>query len=217
MKPTRSREEDPLGAALRLAKGMPRPSRSITHNTSIRKKNRSSRSNRNSPTFHHNDKNNLQSIKDPPICTFCESENAAIYISRSLSKKNVPLCLVHYYTTRSCRIDPRKVCVINASSPDENNGIEDASNELKSQLPYVNDLFAQAFTELQKEIAAESARSFHEMSNLGSDPLSILQDRAGRGASRSRMHPFQLYPGELSWKGCIEVTDGRRIEDKTSA
>jgi hypothetical protein len=163
--------DDPLGAALRLAKGLPRSrskqnqtKRSSTRSTSTSiNTSRSSRSN--SPKFN--------SHSNPSICSFCESEAAAIFISKSLSKTTIPLCLVHYYTTRSCRIDPKKVSIINPQ-------------ELNTQLPYANDIFAEAFTQLQKEISTESARSFHEMFSRESDPLSILNDVHAR---RSRRGP----------------------------
>jgi len=48
--------------------------------------------------------------------------------------------------------------------------------ELKTQLPYVQDLFSEAFTELQKEIVTETARSLIEMSKREADPLSVLND-----------------------------------------
>ena len=59
-------------------------------------------------------------------CSFCDSQAAAICINKSISKTKVPLCLVHYYTTRSCRIDPKKLSVI-------------SQDEMKAQLPYVSD------------------------------------------------------------------------------
>jgi len=144
--------DDPLAAALSNAKGFSR---------------RSASSSNRSHQFNDNTRRNNGGRKSPKrdmsICSFCESEAAAICISKSLTKTKIPLCLVHYYTTRSCRIDPQKVSVIE-------------EEEVKSQLPYVQDLFSEAFTELQKEIATESARSYNEMSKRKLDPLSILND-----------------------------------------
>lgn len=97
-------------------------------------------------------------------CSFCGTEAAAVSISKSISKTKHPMCLIHYYTTRSCRIDPQKVSVID-------------DDEVRKQLPYVQELFSEAFLELQNEIATECARSYNEMAKLGSDPLSILNDK----------------------------------------
>ena len=144
--------DDPLAAALSKAKGISRRSASSSNRTT---------------QFNDNARRNNVGRKSPKqdmsICSFCESEAAAICITKSLTNTKIPLCLVHYYTTRSCRIDPQKVSVIK-------------EEEVKSQLTYVQDMFAEAFTELQKEIATESARSYNEMSKLKSDPLSILND-----------------------------------------
>lgn len=144
---------DPLAEAMKKAKGMARRAAAPSQSTSRSISPKQGRSR--SPKF------------DDSICSFCESEASAVSISKSLTKTSIPLCLIHYYTTRSCRIDPQKVSIIN-------------KEELKNQLPYVQDLFAEAFTDLQKEIATESAKSFNEMSRRTADPLSILNDHNQR-------------------------------------
>jgi len=104
------------------------------------------------------------SLPETTTCSFCGSAAAVVSITKSLAKTKNPMCLMHYYTTRSCRIDPQKVSIIN-------------NEELTKQLPQVQELFSEAFLELQNEIATECARSFNEMAKLGSDPLSILNDK----------------------------------------
>lgn len=168
--------DDLLGAALRSAKGMPSRSKSRSSQNNhkslpgfakLSSKSRSTLSRSNSPKPNSASNSFERHFTKNPICSFCESESAAICISKSLSKTTIPLCLAHYYTTRSCRIDPKKVSVVD-------------EKELSSQLHYANDLFAEAFTELQKDISIQSAKSFHEMSRRGSDPLSILNDTHSR-------------------------------------
>lgn len=97
------------------------------------------------------------------ICSFCGAEKAAVFLKKNLSNNSIPLCLVHYYSTRFCRIDPHKVTLLPNST-------------FKEQLPYVQDLFSDAFTELQNDISTEASRTFNAMNERGPDPLSILND-----------------------------------------
>lgn len=110
------------------------------------------------------------SSSEPEICSFCGAEAAAVSISKTISKTKQPMCLIHYYTTRSCRIDPQRVSIID-------------NGEVTKQLPYAQELFSEAFLELQNEIATECARSFNEMAKLGSDPLSILNDNRRKSSA----------------------------------
>ena len=173
--------DDPLAAALSKAKGFSRRPSSVAQS-------------------HSNGSTKRKSAQDLSTCSFCESEAAAICISKSLTKATIPLCLVHYYTTRSCRIDPQKVSVLN-------------KEELKTQLPYVQDLFSEAFAELQKEIGTESARSFIEMSKREADPLSILNDSHRRDKVKiPRGPPKNAKEGRTSDGGFMTQVQRREID-----
>lgn len=94
-----------------------------------------------------------------------------------------PFCLIHYYTTRACRIDPSQVVEVIRNGDASNEEDSDRQeSESKQQLPYMQKLFSEAFLELQKEIGEESARSFRETS---SDPLSILSSIHSRKSTPS--------------------------------
>ena len=67
---------------------------------------------------------------------------------------------MHYYTTSASRVDPSNISVLDQS-------------ELEKQLPAMQELFAEAFVQLQQELSEESARSFAANQH---DPLAILHD-----------------------------------------
>ncbi len=97
-------------------------------------------------------------------CCFCDEQYGLVMIKKSFTTK--PYCLFHYYTTKACRIDTSKVSLIEI----------EASDEFRLQLVYIQEIFAEAFTELQKEISTEANKSFQSMVERGNDPLSILID-----------------------------------------
>lgn len=104
-------------------------------------------------------------------CSFCGEGNArAAVVLDSLARK--PLCLLHYHTTRSIRFDPAKVRPAGDGS------------ELRRQLPDMQELFSEAYTDLKRDIAEESARAF---AASAADPLgSMLHDAARRGGGQPR-------------------------------
>eukprot|EP00554_Chaetoceros_debilis_P010317 CAMPEP_0194110362 /NCGR_PEP_ID=MMETSP0150-20130528/9643_1 /TAXON_ID=122233 /ORGANISM="Chaetoceros debilis, Strain MM31A-1" /LENGTH=319 /DNA_ID=CAMNT_0038799533 /DNA_START=79 /DNA_END=1035 /DNA_ORIENTATION=+ len=183
---------DPLGDALRSAKAIPKRRSQVPQR-------RTSSSTTNGMRQHNSDsvsrggKNKSKSRSKSPnandrskeeICSFCGSEPAAVLITKALTQKTTPLCLVHYYTTRACRIDPQKVTFL-------------GKTKTKNQLPYVQDLFAEAFSELQKDISTEAARSFNEMAKKTLDPLSVLNDHDTSSRYRgysSKMRPSKFKP-----------------------
>eukprot|EP01083_Nonionella_stella_P293568 998423_1 len=187
---------DPLGDALRAAKAIPKrrsqvPQRRTSSSSSTTNGRRQDNNDSGSRGGKNRSKNrsrnkspNTNDRSREEICSFCGSEPAAVLITKTLTQKTTPLCLVHYYTTRACRIDPQKVTFL---------GEKEATN----QLPYVQDLFAEAFSELQKDISTEAARSFHEMSKKTLDPLSILNDHDASSRNRgysSKMRPSKFKP-----------------------
>lgn len=126
-------------------------------------------------------------------CSFCQIEPAAVSVMKALTKDIQSFCLLHYYTTRACRTDPSKTTVVN-------------EDEMKRQIPYIQELFSDAFTELQKEIAIESARSMNEMLKNTNDPLSILTD----SAKPHRKKKFQS--GKVDDGGFIKPVKQKEIE-----
>lgn len=89
---------------------------------------------------------------------------AVVLIKNTLTTK--AYCLFHYYTSKAGRVPSEKVEFIQ----------DDDTNQLNTQLPYVQELFTKAFTELQQDISLESNKSFQSMVARGTDPLSILTD-----------------------------------------
>lgn len=105
-------------------------------------------------------------------CCFCESAPAAVMVQLPSSRKRPraepkPYCLLHYYTTQAVRAK-------NVSVMDQ----EEVENQLSGGM---QQLFAQAFTELQQEISETSARAFSAHS---SDPLAVLHDLRGKPKKR---------------------------------
>lgn len=107
----------------------------------------------------------------PDLCSFCQSEPAVVSIKKQITTEKMSFCLLHYYTTRACRSDPSKTLVLN-------------DDEMKKQLPYIQELFSEAFMDLQKDIATESAKSFNRMMKCANDPLSILTDNAAKSKKK---------------------------------
>ena len=129
-------------------------------------------------------------------CTFCQNTPATILITGKLMGSDPkPLCLTHYYTTRSVLVtNINRIHVIpKLSSSPENNGSQNntKTSNFETQLLSIQELFSQAFIELQKDVAEESARSFNQMKN-SSDPLSILNDNRNHKLQRQRLRKRKL-------------------------
>lgn len=119
-------------------------------------------------------KTNKPVIEKDALCSFCGNVPAAVLVEMPSTRKRKeapkPFCLLHYYTTRAIRVDPSKVSVSNQNQIDyqlENGGIQE--------------LFAEAFTELQQELGHECARAFQKHK---SDPLAVLHDIRGKPKKR---------------------------------
>eukprot|EP00978_Attheya_sp_CCMP212_P017729 scaffold47750_cov54-Attheya_sp.AAC.2 len=136
--------------------------------------------------------------KKTTMCKFCGISPAGIFVetnniitglgsdqSKSSSqqrRRKRPLCLEHYYTTRAVRKSP--LVVFDASIVEE-------------QLDDIQELYAQAWMDLQQDIAQESARTYQA---TRSDPLSILHNIGGiqKKAKRpqSSIHQIQTSSSE---------------------
>ena len=110
---------------------------------------------------------------DDELCCFCQKTPAAVSVERPVrrnSKRVVPqpLCLLHYYSTSAVRQDC--VSVLDQGQVDQ-------------QLPAVQELFAEAFVQLQQNLSEETALSF-----AAPDPLAIVND-LHRSRNSRRLKP----------------------------
>lgn len=106
-------------------------------------------------------------------CSFCGQVPAAVSVKLPvlLRKKRAPTpyCLACYYTTSAVRQDPAKY----ASVCDQ--------EQLDEQLTPMQQLFSEAYVDLQKQLQAESERAF---SKQKSDPLAMLHSGSGLAPRR---------------------------------
>jgi hypothetical protein len=114
---------------------------------------------------------------DAGLCSFCQKNPTAVTVQRPLPhrrKKRVAqsLCLLHYYSTSAVREDASPH--VSVSDPEQVN----------SQLPKVQELFAEAFCDLQQKLQAETARAFEAV-----DPLAVVQDLHSRRATQKGTQP----------------------------
>ncbi|KAL9185424.1 hypothetical protein ACHAXT_003201 [Thalassiosira profunda] len=104
-------------------------------------------------------------------CDICSGESCVVIPSIASQQH---LCLLHYYTTGAHRIPPRSSAnTTHATSKKKSASLLVESNRMDGQLPKVQDLFAEAFIDLQKEIGEESARQFQSAAK-SDDPLGVL-------------------------------------------
>lgn len=106
---------------------------------------------------------------DDTLCSFCQRAPAVISVQRALPHRltktySQTLCLLHYYSTSAVR-ETKSVSVIDSSL-------------LQEQLPKVQELFAEAFVQLQQTIQEEVAKSFDDTNynDNNHDPLAVVQD-----------------------------------------
>jgi hypothetical protein len=130
-----------------------------------------SKNNRKRPRPHAEEEEELQ---PPDNCSFCGQVPAALTVQVPvlLRKKRAaaPYCLVCYYTTAAVRQDAKYVSVMDQAQLDE-------------QLPPLQQLFSEAFVDLQKELSDESTRSFAKQK---SDPLALLHRPAPKRVISNR-------------------------------
>jgi hypothetical protein len=109
-------------------------------------------------------------MKHETLCSFCRNALAAVTVKpptpASSRRSNLkpppaqPFCVLHYYTTSAVRSNPAGVTIIDQTIVDE-------------QLVPMQELFAEAFVQLQQELSEQSARAFEKNAH---DPLAILHD-----------------------------------------
>ena len=117
------------------------------------------------------------------LCCFCKRFPPAVNVHRPAPTKHrshqqsphramKPYCLSCYYTTSAIRQDTDKYVSV---CPNEDNSGH--SREIEVQLPGIQQLFSEAFLELQKELSDESARAFRQQKK---DPLAALDRKSTR-------------------------------------
>ena len=127
---------------------------------------------------------------DEKLCWFCQQSRVALRVKlphpRFPKSKKITrsLCLLHYYTTPTARIARTPIGQIttvssvsrenNRSDPGEQGDVEILDQkEFDSQLKPMQEMFADAFLQVQQEIAEASARAFTTQQH---DPLAILHN-----------------------------------------
>jgi len=108
-------------------------------------------------------------------CTICQSESSIVVPSLAAPKH---FCLLHYFGTGNHR----------KRSKNKRSKLFVHPLRLESQLPAVQDLFSEAFVELQKEIREESARGLDLNLNLNLDGSHYFRRRGGKGNYSRKSH-----------------------------
>lgn len=99
-------------------------------------------------------------------CCICNGESCFVIPSIGFQSPQ-HVCMLHYYTTGVHRSS--------SNSNRNKNSLLVHSSRMEKQLPQVQEIFAEAFIELQKDISEESARSF-QLTATADDPLALLLD-----------------------------------------
>lgn len=120
-------------------------------------------------------------------CHICRGESCVVIPSIATPQH---LCLLHYYTTGAHHSShPQSTKTTSATTSiaakKKSSSLLVESQRMDQQLPEVQELFAEAFIELQREIGEESARVFQSAANA-EDPLALLLDATAPSASASR-------------------------------
>uniref|UniRef100_A0A7S1VUF2 Uncharacterized protein n=1 Tax=Grammatophora oceanica TaxID=210454 RepID=A0A7S1VUF2_9STRA len=113
----------------------------------------------------------------PPTCSMCQSSLAHVEVDLPMGSRKpiaTPLCWLHYYTSRGVRqLNNVRVLAV-------------AENDNATPNEEVQNLFGEAFLELQQDLAEESARSFQKSK---ADPLSILNSLSRTSAPKRKKPP----------------------------
>ena len=123
-------------------------------------------------------KRRLSLSQDVKMCSFCGMAPAAVSVDlKSTRRKAKPtaFCLQHYYTTSAVR--QSAVTILNQDVV--NDQLEDN----------IQQVFAVAFSELQQELAHESARAFSI-----ADPLAIVGELRGKPKARPKQEEGGFIP-----------------------
>jgi hypothetical protein len=111
-------------------------------------------------------------LPQPKACSICGVTEACIVIPSIAGSQN--LCLLHYYTTGAHHAASMTASRDLPHKKKKSSLLVD-NRTIHQQLPQVQDIFAEAFIDVQKEIREESARVFQSAAN-SDDPLAMLLD-----------------------------------------
>ena len=127
----------------------------------------------------------------PPLkpCSICNCDSC--FVIPSIGSQQY-VCMLHYYTTGVHRSRHSRSTTAETGNVSKNkSSLFVDRNRLEKQLPQVQELFAEAFVELQREIGEESARSF-QLAATADDPLALLLN----SSQGEILRPFRKqYPG----------------------
>jgi hypothetical protein len=141
----------------------------------------------------------------PPMkpCMICNGESCFVVPSIVAHKY---LCMLHYYATGAHhRVTyenntnhvggKRETTKKSSSSSSSSSSLYVDRRRIEDQMPHVQEIFADAFLELQNDIVEEMARSFR-VASTSDDPLALLlntnqMDDANNAISTSSSRPFR--------------------------
>ncbi|KAL7441366.1 hypothetical protein ACHAXH_006930 [Discostella pseudostelligera] len=108
-------------------------------------------------------------------CNICNGESCFLIPSIASPRH---FCMLHYYTTGAYRSNNHSKSktastTTGIATKKKSSSLLVDCHRMEKQLPKVQELFAEAFIELQKDIGEESARAFHSVATA-EDPLAIL-------------------------------------------
>lgn len=139
-----------------------------------------------------------QEIKGPANCSFCQQVPAALSVKTPVlfrKKRGSTLyCLTCYFTTSAVRQDPSKYASVFSQE------------RLDEQKQPMQELFAEAYVDLQKQLQAESSLAF---SKQRADPLALLhgggpsQQRSSRANAARRPPPEKKNAGDAGDGGFL--------------
>jgi len=122
----------------------------------------------------------MAAIPQNQLCSFCKDSLAAVSVRTEGSIIRRPMCLKHFYTTsmhRNCGPSTERIMVADKI-------------ETMRQLDEIQKIFAESYTELQRELS-ETLALDAERDAASSDPLSSLFSyNSGRRKSSSRLKSF---------------------------
>jgi len=128
-------------------------------------------------------------------CCICNGESCLVIPSIG-SPQHV--CMLHYYTTGAHR---------SSNSNSGKNSLLVNSSRMEKQLPQVQEIFAEAFIELQKDIGEESARSF-QLTASADDPLALLLDDRATSQPSFRKQKKNYFHQQKSTTCIDDLMDG---------
>ena len=127
-------------------------------------------------------------------CSFCQKANPTVAVSSSGALLERHTCLAHYYTTNAVR-NTKALRVLNY-------------DEVNAQLKDMQSIFAEAFVELQKDIAEALAR------DESIDPLSALTKSSGSVLKLKKKK--SMFARDLAKGNVVQIKSSYEKEEEIS-